>query len=406
MNRTEWQVCQYLEEIQEGIILFLRELVAEESVNPPGDTRGPAQVIAQKLGEYGIPCQEISVHQLHKSLLASIGNGSKSLLFNAHLDTVPIGSPEEWTVDPFHEPPHAGVLYGRGCADDKGGAAAMVMAVCALQHCGIRLQGRLTVNPVADEENGGENGVKYLLEQGILRPEPDMVVVGEITSNDVAIVHKGLIWFEITSRGKTAHASTPWDGINAIGKMIGFLHKLERYYQEELPRHTSTLTPPASYNIGTITGGPRVNVVPDICTVMLDRRILPEESLEMAESELRLLLEEYAATGRTFLISTHIIEEAADVLEDVIILHEGKILVTGNTQAFVDSACHVSGKAEEVDAAVAGLEVHHTETVGRSKGVTVFLKPGQKVDESRDVSVQPVSLQRAFVALCGEEEGK
>lgn len=286
-------MCQYLEEIQEGIILFLRELVAEESVNPPGDTRGPAQVIAQKLGEYGIPCQEISVHQLHKSLLASIGNGSKSLLFNAHLDTVPIGSPEEWTVDPFHEPPHAGVLYGRGCADDKGGAAAMVMAVCALQHCGIRLQGRLTVNPVADEENGGENGVKYLLEQGILRPEPDMVVVGEITSNDVAIVHKGLIWFEITSRGKTAHASTPWDGINAIGKMIGFLHKLERYYQEELPRHTSTLTPPASYNIGTITGGPRVNVVPDICTVMLDRRILPEESLEMAESELRLLLEEY-----------------------------------------------------------------------------------------------------------------
>lgn len=67
---------------------------------------------------------------------------------------------------------------------------------------------------------------------------------------------------------------------------------------------------------------------------------------------------------------------------------------------------HVSGKAEEVDAAVSGLEVHHPETIGRSKGVTVFLKPGQKVDESRDVSVQPVSLQRAFVALCGEEEGK
>ncbi len=117
----------------------------------------------------------------------------------------------------------------------------------------------------------------------------------------------------------------------------------------------------------------------------------------------RLLLEEYAATGRTFLISTHIIEEAADVLEDVIILHEGKILVTGNTQAFVDSACHVSGRAEEVDAAVAGLETHYPETIGRSKGVTVFLKPGQSIDGSRDVSIQPVNLQRAFVALCGEE---
>ena len=117
----------------------------------------------------------------------------------------------------------------------------------------------------------------------------------------------------------------------------------------------------------------------------------------------KLLLEEYAASGRTFVISTHIIEEAADILEEVIILHEGAILVKGDTQAFVDSARHVSGKAEEVDAATSGLEVHHPETVGRSKGVTVFLKPGQRVDETRDVSVQPVSLQRAFVALCGEE---
>lgn len=120
----------------------------------------------------------------------------------------------------------------------------------------------------------------------------------------------------------------------------------------------------------------------------------------------KLLLEEYSSSGRTFVVSTHIIEEAADVLEEVVILHEGKILIEADTQAFVDSAVHVSGKIEEVDAAVAGLEVHHTETVGRSKGVTVFLKPGQKVDESRDVSVQPVSLQRAFVALCGEEEAK
>ena len=118
----------------------------------------------------------------------------------------------------------------------------------------------------------------------------------------------------------------------------------------------------------------------------------------------KLLLEEYASSGRTFVVSTHIIEEAADVLEEVIILHEGRVLIEADTQAFVDSAVHVSGKIEEVDAAAAGLEVHHPETVGRSKGVTVFLKPGERVDESRDVSVQPVNLQRAFVALCGEEE--
>ncbi len=120
----------------------------------------------------------------------------------------------------------------------------------------------------------------------------------------------------------------------------------------------------------------------------------------------KLLLEEYAATGRTFVISTHIIEEAANVLEDVIILHKGQVLVEENTQSFTGRARYVSGKAEDVDAAVKGLEVHHTETVGRSKGATVFLKPGQNVDESCDVSVQPVSLQQAFVALCGEEARK
>ena len=52
---------------------------------------------------------------------------------------------------------------------------------------------------------------------------------------------------------------------------------------------------------------------------------------------------------------------------------------------------------------MAGLETHYPETIGRSKGVTVFLKPGQSIDGSRDVSIQPVNLQRAFVALCGEE---
>ena len=117
----------------------------------------------------------------------------------------------------------------------------------------------------------------------------------------------------------------------------------------------------------------------------------------------KLLLEEYAATGRTFVISTHIIEEAADVLEEVIIIHEGHVLLVEDTQALLERVRYVSGKADEVDAAVAGLEVHHPETLGRSKGVIVFLKPGQRVEETRDVSVQMVNLQKAFVALCGEE---
>lgn len=117
----------------------------------------------------------------------------------------------------------------------------------------------------------------------------------------------------------------------------------------------------------------------------------------------RILMEEYLETGRTFVVSTHIIEEAADVFEDVIILDRGKILLKENTQELIERSCHVSGHENEVEKAVAGLSVYHEEKIGRSRGVTVLLQPGERISEEYDVSVQKLSLQRIFVALCGEE---
>ena len=117
----------------------------------------------------------------------------------------------------------------------------------------------------------------------------------------------------------------------------------------------------------------------------------------------KLLLQEYTDTGRTFVISTHIIEEAADVLEEVIILKDGKVLLEADTQALVSSARYISGRTEDVDAVTAGLEVHHAEVLGRSKSATVFLQEGQSLPAGYDVTVQPMNLQKVFVALCGEE---
>ena len=117
----------------------------------------------------------------------------------------------------------------------------------------------------------------------------------------------------------------------------------------------------------------------------------------------RLLLEEHEATGRTFIVSTHIIEEAANVFEEVIFLKDGEILLKEDTQELLDRTVHVSGLAEEVDAACAGLEIHHVEQMGRSKGVTVLLSGGEQIPAGYDVTVQPVSLQNLFVALCGRE---
>ncbi len=126
----------------------------------------------------------------------------------------------------------------------------------------------------------------------------------------------------------------------------------------------------------------------------------------MRESFYRILLEEFAESGRTFVVSTHIIEEAADVFEEVIILNKGQIVLKENTQELLDRACHISGKAEEVDKAVEGYTTYHAETLGRSKGVTVFLKPGESMESNEEISVQPINLQQAFVALCGKEAEK
>ncbi len=143
----------------------------------------------------------------------------------------------------------------------------------------------------------------------------------------------------------------------------------------------------------------------------------------------QLLLEEFTETGRTFVISTHIIEEAADIFEEVILLDEGEILLKENLEELLERAWCVSGREDEVNRATAGYTQHHVERLGRSKSVTILEpKPdgageGGRADQQMDagagssktlwrpkftqgradVTVQKVSLQKLFVALCGEE---
>ena len=119
----------------------------------------------------------------------------------------------------------------------------------------------------------------------------------------------------------------------------------------------------------------------------------------------KVLLDEYAKGERTFVISTHIIEEAANVFEEVIFIHEGKVLLKEETDSLLERTIHISGKEEDVDAICEGKKVHHVEKLGRSKGVTVLLNPDEEPDtKGRDVDIRPLSLQDVFVALCGKEE--
>lgn len=116
-----------------------------------------------------------------------------------------------------------------------------------------------------------------------------------------------------------------------------------------------------------------------------------------------ILVEEFTETGRTFVVSTHIIEEASDIFEEVIIVDKGRILLKENTQDLLDRSYHISGREDQVSAATAFLETHHEERIGRSRGVTVLLEPGQAVPGEYDISIQKPNLQKVFVALCGED---
>lgn len=123
------------------------------------------------------------------------------------------------------------------------------------------------------------------------------------------------------------------------------------------------------------------------------------------ENFYRILLEEYSESGRTFVISTHIIEEAADVFEEVIFLNKGKIMLKENTEELLSRCIHISGREEDVDDIIKGKRAFHQEKMGRSKGITLMLEAGEVFDKKgKDVEVNPLSLQDVFVALCGKEE--
>ena len=126
----------------------------------------------------------------------------------------------------------------------------------------------------------------------------------------------------------------------------------------------------------------------------------------MRERFYQLLLDDFAQTGRTFIVSTHIIEEAASVFEQVIILDQGRILENSPTDELIDQFRYVSGREDEVDRVCAGVEVLSRRTVGRHTTAAVRGDPEKLAALSGDVDIAPMNLQNVFVALCGHgDEG-
>lgn len=123
----------------------------------------------------------------------------------------------------------------------------------------------------------------------------------------------------------------------------------------------------------------------------------------------KILLEEYTQTGRTFVISTHIIDEASDIFEEVIMIKDNRIAIKENTQELLDRAVHISGPANEVDSEIekhTDAQILEIQTLGRSKGVSLLLNLGDRINTNEQLMVQKLTLQKLFVAMCEERGGE
>lgn len=267
-------------------VSLLQTLVSLNTENPPGRELEAAKYLAGVLEGLGCEVELDEFEPGRANVIARFANGSgPTFAFNSHIDVVPAGA--DWQHDPFVARIDDGKLYARGACDAKGPIAAMIMAVGALIDAREKWSGTLMAIFVADEEVGSA-GAKHF--SAITGQSIDYVVVGEPTSNQPVIAHKGSLRPIVRIHGKSAHSGTPDLGINALYEAAKLVGLVERTHQQ-VKCHHHHLVGHASLTITRLNGGHADNVVPDRCDLMLDRRMVPGESEKQVRLDIQAMLD-------------------------------------------------------------------------------------------------------------------
>lgn len=267
----------------EEILPWLQRLIAAPTAYPPGDTSQIATELHAALSAIGYETRTHTFAPLLANVVASMGSGSPTLVFNAHLDTVGAGDLSLWTRPPLAARVENGVVYGLGAANCKGSAAIQLWLAQQIAKRGGPARGAVVFTFVTDEESLDENGMSALRSAGLVKP--DMLLLGAPTENALVTSERGVLWAEITTLGRAAHAGQPEDGDNAILRMLRILQHLDREMSARLAsRRDDDMR--STMSIGMMRGGENTNVVPSRCVVQIDRRLLPAESVDAAFYEL------------------------------------------------------------------------------------------------------------------------
>jgi succinyl-diaminopimelate desuccinylase len=264
----------------------LARLVAINTENPPGRETEAGAFLAVELREIGFVVETQELMPGRVNIIARFENGpGPTLAFNSHIDVVPAG--DGWSHPPFDLKERDGRLYGRGACDAKASIVAMLETVRMMVAERGRWQGTLLAVFVADEE-AESRGAKFYAKGG---PRIDYAVIGEPTSNAVAIAHKGGLRPIIRVSGVAAHSGTPELGVNAIFQAAELLRAIEAHHHDQVCRRHHPLVGSASLTVTRIGAGIADNIVPDGCEILLDRRLVPGESEVAAIAEIEQLLE-------------------------------------------------------------------------------------------------------------------
>ena len=281
---------------------FLANLVRVPTDNPPGDCAPHAQrtlelltALGHKVEAHTVPIATVRaagmISATNLIVRQRFGSGrGPTIALNAHGDVVPPGL--GWTQDPYGAAIVDGAMYGRGVAVSKSDFATYTFALRCLQQLvadgAVTLDGNVELHFTYDEEVGGDIGPRWLLEQGLSKPD---YALSAGFSYAVTTAHNGCLHLEVTVRGRQGHAAMPESGIDALAAATQVMQALyaSRAAMQQTRSSVSGIGHP-TLNIGLIEGGINTNVVPDRVRFRLDRRMIPEEDPQAVEIALRSLI--------------------------------------------------------------------------------------------------------------------
>jgi acetylornithine deacetylase len=335
---------------------LLADLVRIDSINP-GLIEGAAgegeiaRFVAGWLEAAGleVDVEEVAPGRFNAVGIARGSGGGKTLLLNAHMDTVGVAG----MARPFEPVLANGRLHGRGSYDMKAGLAAIMLAGADAARAG--LAGDLIVTAVCDEEVASI-GTARVAE----RYRADAAIVSEPTELRLALAHKGFVGFEIEAKGRAAHGSRPDLGVDAIARMGHVLVGIEELDRRLRAEPTHPLLGSGSLHASVIEGGQEFSSYPERCLLKGERRTIPGESDAQVEGELRELLGE--VDGEVLVVVTREpFETAADApIAELVARHADGPEVVG-VPFWADSALLSSAGIPTVVFGPAGEGAHAVE---------------------------------------------